>query len=577
MKVAYAVPVLGVARARQFSITDHPARHGGVGAGVSTRRPSRVPHDARGTADGARSARPAWPPLPCCGGLSRWRYWATAAGMRSIADIATWVRTAPLELLAEFAAGGFAVHHAAQHNLDRVIIAVPFLSITEQNAAVYRGLFGAENVLEHHSGVDLDDLPAEQRWQRLAAENWDAPVVVTTTVRLFESLFSRKPAAMRKLHRLAGAVIVLDEVQSLPEELLVPILSALRHLSEHFGTSVLLASATQPEFFSLRVFQDLKPQPVIVEPQPLYDRLRRVRFEWRCDPKPTFGQIAHEVADAHQVLLVVNTTRDAGVPHTAIEHVRRCGGPMLHLSTRMAGAHRRDTLEQIRRLLAEQQPVAVVSTQLVEAGVDLDFPLVYRAFAPAEAPLQAAGRCNRNGLVDEDVVVVFEPADGSVRGTRMVYGTALGATRSYFGPGRDPDRLDLLTTYYNTRYAVKNIDNASLGTRIQRLRADFDFIKVAGCRVALGGCLRACSTPAASITIWSAVDGNAWCIRRSDRSRPWIGPRTHCACLCSFTGIRNRNILAEHSSKWRDPRESAVGNRVGGSVGCWHERAGAAG
>ncbi|WP_084530599.1 CRISPR-associated helicase/endonuclease Cas3 [Nocardia miyunensis] len=386
---------------------------------------------------------------------------------------------APTGVGKTIAAGGFAVHHAARHNLSRVIIAVPFLSITEQNAAVYRGLFGAENVLEHHSGVDLDDLPAEHRWQRLAAENWDAPVVVTTTVRLFESLFSRKPAAMRKLHRLAGAVIVLDEVQSLPDELLVPILSALRHLSEHFGTSVLLASATQPEFFSLKVFQDLKPRPVITEPQPLYDSLRRVRFEWRCDPKPTFERIAHEVAAAHQVLLVVNTTRDAGVLHTAIEHGRRCGGPVFHLSTRMAGAHRRDTLERIRRLLADELPVAVVSTQLVEAGVDVDFPLVYRAFAPAEALLQAAGRCNRNGLLDEGVVVVFDPADGSVRGTRMVYGAALDATRSYFGPGRDPDRLDLLTAYYNTRYAVKNIDNASLGTRIQKLRADFDFIKVA--------------------------------------------------------------------------------------------------
>ncbi|MFB7716230.1 CRISPR-associated helicase Cas3' [Nocardia sp. NPDC056100] len=377
------------------------------------------------------------------------------------------------------AAAGFAVHHAAQHGLARVIFAVPFLSITEQNAKVYRKLFGAANVLEHHSGVDLDDLAPEQRWHRLAAENWDAPVVVTTTVRLFESLFSRKPSAMRKLHRLAGAVIVLDEVQSLPDEMLLPILSALRHLSEHFGTTVLLASATQPEFFGLRVFRDLKARPVIAEPQPLYDRLRRVRFEWRCDPKPTFAEIARDVADEEQVLLIVNTTRDAAALHKAVVQARRRGGPVIHLSTRMAGAHRRDALERVCDLLAADSPVVVVSTQLVEAGVDLDFPVVYRAFAPAEALLQAAGRCNRNGRLEEGRVVVFEPADGSTKAAKMVYGAALDTTRSFFGPGRDPDRLDLLADYYSTRYAVKNIEQSSVGTRIQKHRAAFDFIKVA--------------------------------------------------------------------------------------------------
>ncbi|WP_324195422.1 CRISPR-associated helicase Cas3' [Nocardia terpenica] len=376
------------------------------------------------------------------------------------------------------AAGGFAVHHAARHDLARVIVAVPFLSITEQNASVYRQLFGDEHVLEHHSGVDVDGLGLESRWQRLASENWDAPVVVTTTVQLFESLFSRKPSAMRKLHRLAGAVIVLDEVQSLPDALLLPILSVLRHLSEHFRTTVLLASATQPEFFGLDIFRDVERRNVITYPQPLYDRLRRVRFEWQCDPRPTFAQVAADVADESQVLLIVNTTADAAALHRLVE-ARRTEGPVLHLSTRMAGAHRRAVLEQVAATLEAGLAVAVVSTQLVEAGVDLDFPLVYRAFAPAEALLQAAGRCNRNGRLDEGRVVVFEPADGSSKGAAMVYGPALDVTRSYFGPGRDPDRLDLLSAYYTTRYAVKNIENASTGTTIQQLRAGFDFRRVA--------------------------------------------------------------------------------------------------
>ncbi len=378
------------------------------------------------------------------------------------------------------AAGGFAVHHAARHGMRRVIIAVPFTSITEQNATVYRTLFGDANVLEHHSSVDLDRLPANRRWQRLAAENWDAPVVVTTTVQLFQSLFDRRPEAMRKVHRLAGSVIVLDEVQSLPDKMLLPILSALRHLTEYFGASVVLASATQPAFFDLDIFRDLEPREVITQPQPLYDRLRRVRYTWRCSPKPTLKQIADEAAQEPQVLLIVNTTGDAGKLHGALAKVWKHNGPVLHLSTRMAAAHRRDILDKVRELLNADLPVAVVSTQLIEAGVDLDFPVVYRAMAPAEALQQAAGRSNRNGRLAEGRVIVFEPADGNVWGTQMVYGAALETSRAHIGPhGKDPDDLDALRTYYKARYTVTNLEGSGVGKRIQDRRAVLDFPVVA--------------------------------------------------------------------------------------------------
>ncbi|WP_424529240.1 CRISPR-associated helicase Cas3' [Sphaerisporangium viridialbum] len=378
------------------------------------------------------------------------------------------------------AAGGFAVHHAAQHGLRRVIIAVPYMSITEQNAKVYRILFGDANVLEHHSSVDLHRLPAAMRWQRLAAENWDAPVIVTTTVQLFQSLFDRRPSAMRKVHRLAGSVIVLDEVQSLPDSMLLPILSALRHLTEYFGTSVLLASATQPAFFDLDIFRDLKVGQVIAQPQPLYDRLRRVRYTWQCDPKPTFQKIATEAARESQVLLIVNTTGEAAKLHEALAAAWKHDGQVLHLSTRMAGAHRREVLEMVRARLDDDLPVAVVSTQLVEAGVDLDFPVVYRAMAPAEALQQAAGRSNRNGRLAEGKVIVFDPADGSAKGTQLVYGAALDTSRAYIGPGkRDPDDLAALRTYYKARYAVKNVEGSGAGKRIQDRRADLDFPVVA--------------------------------------------------------------------------------------------------
>jgi CRISPR-associated endonuclease/helicase Cas3 len=192
------------------------------------------------------------------------------------------------------------LHHAKANGLGRVVVAVPFISITEQNADVYRNMLdqpGQPVVLEHHSGADLDD--GGQRgtwWRRLAAENWDAPFVVTTTVQLFQSLFDHRPAAMRKLHRLARSVIVLDEVQALPDRLLLPILSALRMLTERFGATVLLASATRPTYWSLEPFRDLQIRDVIPDPKPLYARFRRVSYRWKLDPDRRLQRPARRAA-----------------------------------------------------------------------------------------------------------------------------------------------------------------------------------------------------------------------------------------------------------------------------------------
>ncbi|RCG31426.1 CRISPR-associated endonuclease Cas3'' [Sphaerisporangium album] len=374
------------------------------------------------------------------------------------------------------AAGGFAVHHARARGLRRVVVAVPFMSITEQNADVYRQLLDRDDeepvVLEHHSGIDLDGGDANARWQRLAAENWDAPFVVTTTIRLFESLFSNKPAAMRRVHRLAGAVIVLDEVQALPDRLLVPITSALRTLTERFGSTVLLASATQPPFEVLTPLQATPIHEVVAEPKPLYKALNRVRYEWRLDPKPTLAQIAHGVAEQPQALAVVNTTKDANRLHQLVEQHRSA----LHLSTRMAAAHRRAALVEIKRLLKELEPVLVVSTQLVEAGVDLDFPVGFRAVAPADSMQQAAGRVNRGGRLPYGRVIVFDPEDGN-KGVQSLYGAALEATRDRFGPHCAPDDLDALEGYYRARFDFHNVEQA--GQEIQTERQAHDFPRVA--------------------------------------------------------------------------------------------------
>ncbi|MFF4772550.1 CRISPR-associated helicase Cas3' [Microtetraspora fusca] len=375
--------------------------------------------------------------------------------------------------------GGFALHHAAAHGLRRVIVAVPFLTITEQNAAVYRTLLsgadGADVVLEHHSGVDLDQ--TSRRWARLAAENWDAPFVVTTTVRLFESLFDRRPAAMRRLHRLAGAVIVLDEVQSLPHQMLMPILGALRTLVDYFGVTVLLASATQPDFWHLSPFRELCATEIVENPVALVTRLRRVTFEWRIDPSPTLAELAEDAAGHRQALVVVNTTADARTVFDAWNS-QVPDGVAWHLSTRMCAAHRRRVLTAVRKRLDAKQPVLLVSTQLIEAGVDVDFPIVYRAMAPADSLLQAAGRANREGnLATLGRVIIVDPPDA---GQPSAYKTLVEATRLHFGPGRaDPDCLDALRAYYQSVYGALNLeDPRSVGQRIQDARHRLDFSAV---------------------------------------------------------------------------------------------------
>lgn len=381
-------------------------------------------------------------------------------------------------------AGAFALHHARANGLRRVVVAVPFISITEQNADVYRAMLdqpGAPVVLEHHSGAGLDDedRPADW-WRRLAAENWDAPFVVTTTVQLFQSLFDHRPAAMRKLHRLARSVIVLDEVQALPDRLLLPILSALRMLTEHFGATVLLASATQPAYWSLEPFRGLPVRDVIPDREQLYKRLRRVRYQWRLDPRPSLAQIAADAAGEPQVLIVVNTTADSAAVHRVLEGLRpRSLGKCLHLSTRMTAQHRREVLARVRDLLEAGEPVAVVATQLIEAGVDVDFPVVYRAWAPADSLQQAAGRANRNARLAEGRVVVFRPADGG-QPAGFSYKQALNATETHFGPGlADPDDPRALEDYYPERYRLQNLEHAGPGFEIEKLRRELDFPAVA--------------------------------------------------------------------------------------------------
>jgi CRISPR-associated endonuclease/helicase Cas3 len=296
----------------------------------------------------------------------------------------------------------FALEHARAHGLRRVIYAIPFTSIIEQTARVFRAAVGADAVLEHHSA--LGPRPeAETTRSRLAGENWDAPLIVTTTVQLFESLFASRTSQLRKLHNLAASVLVLDEAQALPPGVLRPVTAAVDQLVNHYRCSVVLCTATQPALG--KVFRRL-PQPVEIAPDPpaLFRVLDRVDIAMPAPgARQSWDDVAAEIADSPQALAIVNTRRDCRNLHG------RLPPDTIHLSTWQCAAHRALLFRQIRHPLDADEELRVVSTSLVEAGVDLDFPVVFRAMTGLDSLAQAAGRCNRNGRLDKGRFVVFRP------------------------------------------------------------------------------------------------------------------------------------------------------------------------
>ncbi|MCL4503632.1 MAG: CRISPR-associated helicase Cas3' [Deltaproteobacteria bacterium] len=309
----------------------------------------------------------------------------------------------------------FALQHAVNYQKERVIVAIPYTSIIDQTAQVYRDIFRPENVLEHHSAVypsDREDEFGFQQWAKLAAENWDAPIVVTTTVQLFESLFANRPSACRKLHNLVNSVVILDEVQTLPAGLLAPVLEVLQQLVDHYGASVVLCTATQPALADPQspYLKGLRGpvKEIVPNPERYFQELKRVTYE--LPPEPwSWKRVAQEMADVPQCLAVVNTKKDALVLLEALNDPES-----LHLSTLLCMAHRREVIAEIKKRLDPNKPspCRVVATQVVEAGVDLDFPVVFRSMGPLDRIVQAAGRCNREGRLAEGRAVIFQPADG---------------------------------------------------------------------------------------------------------------------------------------------------------------------
>jgi CRISPR-associated endonuclease/helicase Cas3 len=311
----------------------------------------------------------------------------------------------------------FALEHAIRYGKKRVIVVIPYTSIIEQTAAVYREVFGDNVVLEHHSNLDPKK---ETLTSRLATENWDAPIIVTTNVQLFESLFAAKSSACRKLHNIVNSVVVLDEAQMLPTEFLQPIVSVIKTLAIAFKTSVVLCTATQPVLTGkvgtgkdmLKGFKEGSVRELISDPEKLFTVFQRVRVQLFGSPceRQAWSDLSETLRQHEQVLCIVNTRKDCRELHAEMPK------DTIHLSALMCPEHRSRVIANVKVKLRENAPVRVVSTQLLEAGVDIDFPVVFRAFSGLDSIAQAAGRCNREGSRPHGYVYVFNPPKPSPAG-----------------------------------------------------------------------------------------------------------------------------------------------------------------
>lgn len=336
----------------------------------------------------------------------------------------------------------FALEHALRHGKDRIIYVIPYTSIIEQTAMILRNIFGDENVIEHHSNLDPEK---ETERSRLAAENWDAPVIVTTNVQFFESLYAAKSSRCRKLHNIANSVVILDEAQLIPPQWLDPCVDAIRELTANFGVTLLLSTATQP------ALPGLTPKEIVGDPVSLYEALRRTDIILPSAPLTAmdWSDLADILKLHERVLCIVNTRRDCN------DLFKLMPEGTIHLSALMCGQHRSEKIHEIKDRLRLGEPVRVVSTQLVEAGVDIDFPVVFRALSGLDSIAQAAGRCNREGrLVGRGQVHVFVPPKDPPRG---LLAKAAATTREMGVLANcDPQKPETFKRYFELFYARAN-------------------------------------------------------------------------------------------------------------------------
>jgi CRISPR-associated endonuclease/helicase Cas3 len=378
----------------------------------------------------------------------------------------------------------FALERAcAFPDLRRIIVVIPYLSIIEQNAQVFIDALGRDAILEHHSG-DTDAQDDEEFYnnphRRRAAENWDAPIIVTTSVRFFESLFSHRPSDLRRVHNLARSVVILDEVQTLPRQFIQPILGMMEDLAKNWCVTFLFCTATLPAFEKSKPddprWESGTIQEIMPHPRELFGQLKRVEVEWPRG-KRTWKEIALAVVGARRALCIVNTRNHALALYREVSgRPELDSASVFHLSARMCPCHRLKTIAAIKERLEDPAaPCVVISTQLVEAGVDLDFPVVYRAVGPLDSIAQAAGRCDREGWLTAKLgrpagkVIVFEPEEPKL--PPGVYLEATERTQALIREGGlSIDDPDCIRRYFDRLYG-----EADLGEELEQLRTDLRF------------------------------------------------------------------------------------------------------
>ena len=366
----------------------------------------------------------------------------------------------------------FALQHAVEHHMDRVIYVIPYTSIIEQNAQVFREILGNDNVLENHSNVDYE-ISEDFKPMQLAAENWDKPVVVTTNVQFFESLYANKSSKCRKLHNIVNSVIIFDEAQMLPPNYLKPCMAMIEELLQQYGTSIVLCTATQP------ALQQFLPEKYIArELCPRRDEQFRFfeRVTYQNIDTVTEEEMAEKLQQEWHALCIVNTRKRAQRLYEQLQ-----GEGVYHLSTSMYPAHRKRVLAGIRERLDDKKgkKCIVISTSLVEAGVDLDFTSVYRELAGVDSIIQAAGRCNRNDKrgKEESIVRIFQWEDKErVSGQRQQIDT----TKNLLAEGRDITALDNITEYFRRLYRIKG-ESLDIKKILDKFKdGNYQFATVAG-------------------------------------------------------------------------------------------------
>ena len=370
----------------------------------------------------------------------------------------------------------FAVRHARKYRKKRIIYVIPYTSIIEQTADIFRKILGAENVLEHHSGVMYEDeggVTEETLRKIKATENWDMPVIVTTAVQFFESLYSNKPSKCRKLHNIADSVIVFDEAQMLPVPYLKPCVHGISQLVKKYNASAVLCTATQPALED--IFKRYLPDHPAIELCPEQfrknDVFRRVTF--RKSGKLTWEELGKALNEHPQVLCIVNSRKNANQIFQMLE-----GEGTFHLSTLMYPEHRREILAEIRKRLAAGGVCRVVSTSLIEAGVDVDFPAVFREEAGLDSILQAAGRCNREGKRSgaESVVTIFRTENKPPQ----LFAIPIGAARSVLMHQEDIASEEAIHEYFAELLDLKGEDAQDKKQILKRMESgSFPFKSIA--------------------------------------------------------------------------------------------------